>query len=196
MKLPVLPWLVPDHAASGRTLVVQTGSPQLLTRALDKLRQSSPETQFTVLLQKNMRAHVQLREGVEYLDNQGPKPGFVKMLRDRRYDRIYVLFSNEPGYWKLKVLPFLLGPRVIYALNENLDSFAIDLRRTDTLAAHLRWRLESSVTFAGASELAGLWGAAKAVAYPAVLAYLAAYERASSLRAGSAAASWKTENRP
>src|SRR5205807_2595676 len=118
-------------------------------------------------------------------DNQGPQPGFVNLLRQRNFDRVYVLYANHPGYWKLKLLPFALGAGAIFAINENLDWFPVDLRHTQALAAHLRWRMESSVTLSGQVQLSGLWSAVKAVAYPAVLAYRAGYEQFKSRRSAS-----------
>jgi hypothetical protein len=196
VNLPFLQWLLPKEAPGDRALVVQTGSPHLFARVLDRLCESYPDSTFTGLLQKNMRGKVPERDDVDYIDNQGPKPAFVKMLRERSFDRIYVLYSNEPGYWKLKLVPFLLGPRAIYVVNENLDWFPIDLRRSETIAAHLRWRMESSITFSGDVEFGSVMSAAKAVAYPAVLAYLAAYERSRSRTLGEAATTWKQQNRP
>lgn len=196
MKLPFLRWLLPNGAAATRFLIVQTGSAPLLVRLVDLLRRDHPDAALTVLLQRNMRPAVSLRDGVEYLDNQGPRPAFIKLLRERRFGRAYALYSNEPGYWKLKVLPLLVGASEIYAVNENLDWFPMDLRHTDALAAHMRWRMESSVTFAGDVELAGVWSAAKAAAYPAVLAYLTGYEWLRTRMAGEAGGSWKQENRP
>jgi len=196
VKLPFLPWLLPSGATEDRILVVQTGSPALLTRLVDSLRGNSPEASLTVLLQRDMRKLVPEREDIEYIDNQGPKPSFIKMLGERRFDRAYVLYSNEPGYWKLKLLPFLIGVGEVRVVNENLDWFPLDLRHTDSLAAHLRWRLESSVTFAGDMNLGAVWNAARAVAYPAVLAYLAGYEWLQTRRAGPEASAWKDENKP
>lgn len=179
MILPFPRFLSPLPSADppARVLLVQSGSPQLLLRAVDGLRTQLPDSQLTVLLQRDMRGLVQERPDVEYLDNQGPKPAFVSSLRARRFSAAYVLFSNEPGFWKLKLLPFAIGAGAVFALNENLDSFPVDLKHGEQLARHLRWRLESSVTFSGDGHSKGLEALLKAAAYPAALAWLFAYER-------------------
>jgi len=191
-------WSNADPETWRSALVVQTGGPGLLTRTVDHLQAKYPAMNLTVLLQRNMREKVPPRPGVEYLDNEGPRPDFVRRLRAHQFDVVFVLYTNEAGYWKLKFLPFLVDAGTVIGINENLDWFPVNLRYADALAAHLRWRMESSVTFSpgGVPGIAGAF--AKAALYPAVLAYLLAFERVSNRRArrnGSAPA-WKDENRP
>jgi hypothetical protein len=200
VNLPFLKFLLPsvDLAAADRVLLVQSGNPKLLTRVLDSLATQFPRCSFTVLLQRAMTDLVPVREGVEYLENQGPRPSFIRSLRERKFERVFVMYANEPGFWKLKVLPFVVGAGAIFAVNENLDWFPVDLRHTEELAAHLRWRLESSVTFAADIRSGVIEAAAKTAVYPALLAYLFGFERYRNYRIdkGGAAAGWKGENRP
>jgi len=191
-------WSNADPETWRSALVVQTGGPGLLTRAVGDLAAKYPAMNLTVLLQRNMRERVPARPGVEYIDNEGPKPDFVRRLRAREFDVAFVLYTNDAGYWKLKLLPFLIDAGTVIAIKENLDWFPLNLRNTDALAAHLRWRMESSVTFSpgGVRRIPG--ALAKAAFYPAVLAYLLAFERARNLRAriNGSAPTWKDENRP
>lgn len=187
MRIPLVPWLLGQNVdAPGRILLVQTGSTHLLSRALQVLRKRYPRSAITVLVQKGMRDTLVELDGVQYVDNQGPKPAFIKRLRAQQFDSVFMLYTNEGGFWKLKVLPFALGAKAVYAFNENLDWMKVDLRHLDALSVHLRWRLEGSVKFSGFPDSSLLVEVAKVVGYPAVLAYLVAYERVSSKAAGEA----------
>jgi len=195
VKFPkLLSWLGGGKARNGGVLVVQSGSPELLIRVVDSLLERVPERPFTVLLQRAMEGRVPQRAGVEYIANEGPAPDFIRRLRAAGYRKVFVLYSNEPGYWKLKLLPFLLGGE-IHAVNENLDWLPLDLAHADLLAQHLRWRLETD--FAADRRSLPLELPVRVTAYPALLAYMAAYERIHDLtfrlRGGPR---WKRENRP
>ncbi|TMA24000.1 MAG: hypothetical protein E6J88_11820 [Deltaproteobacteria bacterium] len=179
-------------------LLVQTAAPERLARAIDKVRETHPRLRLSVLLQRAMAARVPARPDVEYIENEGPKPGFIRRLRARRFGTVFVLYTNDPGFWKLKVLPFLLGAARILAINENLDWFPVSLAKPRSLARHVFWRL-------GTSTAGGTGGIAQAVemlvrraAYPGLLAWLLAFERTQTHRARwrGSPPSWKRENRP
>jgi hypothetical protein len=179
---------------SGTALLVQTAGPEQLALAVDRVRERFPGTRLTVLLQRKMGGLIPPRPEVEYVENEGPRPGFVRRLRTRKFDTVFVLYTNEPGYWKLKLLPFVMGARSIFAINENLDWFPVSLRHGSTLARHLRWRLGHP----GGGLASDLERLGRAAAYPAVLGWLLAYERVQGLRARMRGAppTWKRENRP
>ena len=191
MKLPMPSFLSPVMA-SRKVLVVQTGSPELLARAVDRVRENEPDFDYTVLLQREMEGKVPLREGVTYLVNEGPKPSFIARLRAENFGRAWVMFTNEPGYWKLKLLPFLLGASEVRVLNENLDWFVLSVQDLSPVAQHLRWRLESSVTRAALPGSGAIASAARAASYPALLLLLGAWEQGRLLRARlRGGADWK-----
>jgi hypothetical protein len=180
-----------DVSSAKTVLVIQTGSPELLTQAVDLIRTQLPRAALTVLLQRNMRDKVPVREGVEYLENTGSKRGLTARLRARRFDVACVLYVNHPGYWKLKLLPFLIGARHVLAVNEHMGWFPINLRDARRLAGHLRWRAGSQARSSRTSvELAK--SAVAAVARPLAIGWLIAYEKLASLRADTA---WKRNHR-
>ncbi len=199
MNLGSLQFLLPKNGGEDGDQVLVIGScatPRVL-RLVDIVREEFPSSRISVLVRRGAQASLPPREGVTYIQNEGPKPEFLKRLQAERFDRAFVLLVNEPGYWKLKALSVAVGAGALYGVNENLDWFPLDLRNPVHLASHLRWRMESSITFAGDRQSALLAGLVKAVAYPATLAYLFAYERTTNLKAAARGAlSWKRENRP
>src|SRR5438270_3920363 len=92
-----------DVSGTRTVLVVQSGAPELLGQAVDMLRGALPPVQMTVLLQRNMRGSVMVRDDIEYLDNEGSKHALISTLRSRRFDAAFVLYTNNPGFWKLKL---------------------------------------------------------------------------------------------
>lgn len=179
-----------DLSAAKKVLVIQTGSPELLTRAVDLVCTTLPCASVTVLLQRNMADEVPVRDGVEYLENVGSKRALTRRLRDRRFDAAFVLYVNHTGFWKLKLLPFAVGARNVVAINESMGWFPVGLRHAGTLARHMAWRLGGRAGEGAFMDLAE--GMLRAAALPAVIAGLIVYEKLASLRASTA---WKRENR-
>lgn len=179
------------RAASG--LLIQTGSSALLNRAIRMIKERCPGIELTVLRQRGMAEQVVHESGVTYLDNDAAKLDLVKQLRSRRFDVVFVLYSNEGGFWKLKLLPFLVGASSILAYNENLDSFPVSLKTVDQVLKHLRWRLESSMTRAPGSPRVFRSDLARFLLYPGVMVYLVGYERLANAarRTSGRADSWK-----
>lgn len=186
---------VPPGPPDGpRALLIQSGSPLVMARALPALRERLPDFRFSVLLRRDAVGRVPVGEGVEVLVVDGPKARLVRELRARRFERTFVLLANDPGYWKLKLLPLLLGLRGAEAVNENLGCFQLGWRNLGALVRHLRWRLESPATFAGEAQPWALAVLAKLVLYPLTLAWLLVHERvrilSARLRGG---ANWKRD---
>ena len=181
-----------------RGLLVQTGSPDLLAKAIDVVRARLPKLELTVLRQRGVGERLPVRADVQYLDNEGPKLQMIRTLRESNFDVVFVLFSNESGFWKLKLLPYLLAADGVLAINEHLGWFPLTIQRGKELAKHLRWRLESSVTVAPGGVAPLVAGIGKAMTYPAILTYLVGYERLRNLRLGAdkKELSWKTPARP
>jgi hypothetical protein len=195
-----LPFLQPEENldALRSALIVQSGGPALLAGAVEQVRRNHPHLRLTVLLQRGHSERVSALPDVEYIENEGPKPAFVRRLRARRFDVVFVLYTNEPGYWKLKLLPFLVGAPRLVGFDESLASFPVSLRTSRLLARRILQRLADSRVIAPENLPTGLELVARIVLYPAALAWLLAFERAQGLKArlrGSAPA-WKRENRP
>jgi len=180
-----------------RALLIQSGSPLVVARALPALRARLPDLHFSMLVRRDAVGRVPAGDGVDVLVVDGPKTKLVRDLRARRFSRAFVLFANDRGYWKLKLLPFLLGVPSVEAINENLGCFPLGWRHLGALARHLRWRMESSVTFAGEAQPWAVTMVAKLALYPLTLAYLLVHERvrhlAMRLRGGR---NWKREGGP
>jgi hypothetical protein len=196
VNLGPLQFLKPRRAETDgdRVLVVQSGSPAVAVKLVEALRARGPRSEIALLVRRGAEAALPPLPGVELIPNEGPRPAFVRRLQAARYDRAYVLVTGEPEPWKLKVLPLAIGAGAVYAVNENLDWFELSPRGLNALAHHLRWRFESSLTHAGprGSRLASR--IASAAAYPAVLAYLLAFERLRSAGARRRGArEWKAE---
>jgi hypothetical protein len=172
-----------DLTSARKLLIVQSGSHDLLPAAITLVQKTYPEAALSVLLRRGIdELPPALREldGIEYLENLGSKAEQVRNLRARGFDGVFVLYSNHPGYWKLKLLPFALGVGTVIGINEHLGSFPINLRHSKLLRDHLRWRLGSTSGSAPADLLEDL---ARTAAAPAKLGYLFAYERIAELRA-------------
>jgi hypothetical protein len=188
---PVRFLLADGNVSAAKTvLVVQTGAPDLLIKAVDVVRTTLPAASITVLLQRNMADKVPARLGIEYLENLGSKRALTQRLRDRRFDVAFVLYVNQPGFWKLKLLPFFIGARHVLAINEHMGWFPLSLRHAGALARHMSWRMSRHEGEGASMALAERL--VRAVAKPAVIAWLIAYEKLASLRANT---SWKRENR-
>ncbi|MDP8256351.1 MAG: hypothetical protein P9M14_11430 [Candidatus Alcyoniella australis] len=95
----------------GRVLIVQTCNPNLLEYVIVDARKRWPGADLSVLLQRGMREHVRLPQGVRGLDNPAGGHGqFARELRSERFDLIAFSGVRDPGYWKLRLLPFYLNP--------------------------------------------------------------------------------------
>jgi len=177
--------LPPKEGGARRLLLIQSGSRPLLERALRGLRQRDPDGRMTVLLQRGEAPlppallNPAGKARVEVLDNPGPSPAFLRGLRKRNFDRVYVLWTGEPGYWKLKLLPAALWPARTFAIDDQLRLFPLDASGWPAVAQHLRVRLEGPLQLG--DQVARLWRRSlEAAALPATLALLASRRLASS----------------
>jgi len=165
-----------DVSRARTGLLIQTGSADLLAKAIDQLRSVLPEMALTVLRQREMDDRLRTRADVRYLDNLGSKVELLRSLRSSHFDVVFALYSNEGGFWKLKLLPYFVAPKAVIFFDEDLRWFPVTVRQSRGLAEHVRKRLESWVTSA-AGGVAPLWaGVVKAITYPGMLAYLMLYE--------------------
>jgi hypothetical protein len=184
-----------DLGGARHVLVVQTGSPEVLSQAVEMLRGALPGVRMTVLLQRDMRARMRLLDGIEYLENDA-KLSLVRDLAARRFDAAFVLYVDHPGYWKLKLLPFLIGVPRVYAVNEHMGWFPVAPRNPKPLLRHLAWRAGAERTGVEAAvDIAR--AVARSAATPAIAAWLYAYERIASARAAlGGGVRWKGDPPP
>jgi len=167
-----------------RILVVQSGPPDLLTQAVDAVRAAHPEAELTVLLQREKSEDVPRRAGVEYLLNESGKRAMIDQLRSRGFEAAYALYTRDPDYWKLELLPFLVRAGRTYAIDENLGCFSTRPRDNIALLRHL------GAGFGGSPlPLEVMKAVFRALAFPAKIAWLAGFELWTNLRCGGAR--WK-----
>jgi hypothetical protein len=55
-----------------------------------------------------------------------------------------VIFAGGTDHWKLKMLAFAAGGRVLTAFNENGDFFDWNRSNLDAVRQHLKWRLRAA----------------------------------------------------
>jgi hypothetical protein len=183
-----------DLTSARKLLIVQSGSPGLLGEAVTLARRISPAAELSVLLRRRIgELPVELRSlpGVEYIENAGSRFDQVRNLRARGFDGVLVLYSNHPGFWKLKLLPFALGTRVVLGMNEHSGVFPVNLRSANRVGGHLLWRLRS-----GSAAGDPLDDIADMAATPLKLGYLLAYERVATFKARlrGAGGAWKRKS--
>jgi|GEM_PF-1737831 len=171
-----------DLTSARKLLLIQSGPPELLAALIEMVQKTFPSAEICALLQRGIvdaPPYLLDLPRVEFVENLGSKAGLVKRLLARAFDGVLVLYSNHPGYWKLKLLPYALGARTVLGVNENLGCFPISLPEIDRLSGHLLWRLQGASSITAPVPLGEL---ARAVAAPLVLGYLFAHERTVHLR--------------
>ncbi len=136
-----LTFLRPFHLAQARSiLLVQSGPIDLALQVADRVRAMLPECDLDAVVREDDR-DVAASAGftrvvpVRWED----RVDVVRALRRRRYDTVIVLLSHR-GSDYLRILPYLLRTRSIWAFNDNLDSFALHVTRVATLGLHVSGR--------------------------------------------------------
>lgn len=123
-----------------RILIVQTCNPNLLDHVTKDVLKEFSHAQVEVLLQRNMREWITFHEGISYFDNpEGDRKELIGKLKEARYDLVVIIVSGEPGYWKLKLLPWVIDPRAVRVYNRlaqwsGLDFFSLGRFLADILA--------------------------------------------------------------
>jgi hypothetical protein len=104
----LFPKTLPDNP---RILLIQTGNPNLTDVILDGLSERYGENAITFFSQRNMSGYLKPRDGIERIENPASNRwNLIAELRRRRFDLIGIVDSGERGFWKLKLLPFVLDP--------------------------------------------------------------------------------------
>lgn len=129
--------VVPKWVDSAETLIVQTAPPERIGAVLQRLKEIKPlgNTRFSLLVREDRVAELNdpaLVSRVVTYPVDLRVADYWKMLREvraRRYDSAVVSFTGEPGYTRLKWLPFLSGIRHKLIFNRNNDCFFFTFRR-------------------------------------------------------------------
>ena len=114
-------WHRAEPDSMRNVLLVQTCNPDLLAHVAAEARRRFPRARLTALLQKGMRPYLPAELPVdETIDNpSGGKRELLRRLRAGRFEAICLIESGEPGFWKLKLLPWILGPRAVLVYDRN-----------------------------------------------------------------------------
>jgi len=105
-----------DPASVRSVLVVQTCNPDLLRHVVADVKNRFAKAKVTVLIQRGMMPYLPPMPADEIQENPATgKRELLRRLRARRFDAACVTWSGEHGFWKLKLLPFALGVRAIWA---------------------------------------------------------------------------------
>jgi hypothetical protein len=117
-------------------LLVQTCNPDLFAHVIRDARRRFPHARLTVLRQRGMAAHLSPDLPVdEWLDNPSAgRAAFARRLRRRGFDSACYVESGEPGFWKLKLLPWFGAPSAVFVYDRNAEATALN---PATLAARL-----------------------------------------------------------
>ena len=149
-------------------LLIQSGPKELALAAQERLRQARPSARLTILVQRD-EDFWPAEADVELLRNPGPSPAFLRLLRARRFDEVYVLWTGAGDHWKLKLLPLALAPCSAFAIDERLELLPLSPGALPGLARHFRERLDDPPRLR--AEVARAWKTGlDALALPALLA--------------------------
>jgi len=124
----------------GSILIVQTCNPNLLEYVVKDVKERHPDMKPTLFLQPQMKDYMspETLQGCEVIVNpKSKRRRVIRELRKHGYKRVAFVLSGEPGYWKLKLLPFLLFPARPLAYDRHARP--ISLKPTGVA----RWLVES-----------------------------------------------------
>ncbi|HPQ70673.1 MAG TPA: hypothetical protein PKW95_16225 [bacterium] len=108
-------WRRPAAERMRTVLIVQTCNADLLGHVVAEARQRFARAKITVLVQKGMEPYLPELAADERLINPvAGQAALVRQLRARRFDAVCIVEGGERGFWKLKLLPFLLRPQGVW----------------------------------------------------------------------------------
>lgn len=88
--------------------------------ALKELMDKFGARSVTFLVQRNMRPFLDIPENITSIDNADKdRISFARSLKRNRYDGVCIVQSGEPGFWKLKLLPLYLMPKIFFAYDRH-----------------------------------------------------------------------------
>ena len=124
--------VVPDDVRS--VLTVQTCNADLLGHVVADAQRRFPHASHTVLFQRGMQPYLPQMAGVELIENlEGGRQELLRGLRARAFEAVCVVASGEKGFWKLKLLPFVLNPGSIWAYDRLAEPKLLTLQGLGTL---------------------------------------------------------------
>ena len=129
------------HDRVRRVLVLQTANPPSFNKILCAVRRRFEGAEIEMAIHAETEKTLPRDHGCRMLFiNRKNKSECVKELKSRGYDTVVVQFCAERGFWKLKLLPFLLGARQVLAYNESADAYALNRRHARIIFLHVKWR--------------------------------------------------------
>ena len=130
------------HERVRRVLVVQTANAPVFNKIFCGVRRRFQTAAIELAIHPEMEKALPADHGCTLLHiDRKNKLQFVRKLKSRRYDTVVVGFCGERGFWKLKILPFLLGAQQVLVYNENAGAFAFNRYHLGAMRRHLKWRM-------------------------------------------------------
>jgi hypothetical protein len=135
----------PGQLPYEKILLIQSAEPRYLLRTLDRLKEQPlfHNPRYTLFCRgkqetlSQFKEHPMLSRIIPHSEMTDAL-SHIRELRLERFDAVVAFFTGDPGYWKIKYLPFLLGARHKVIYNENGDCFFFSWK---AWVAHLSYRI-------------------------------------------------------
>jgi hypothetical protein len=124
--------------------LLASASVDLIRVAVAQIRRHFPDAKWVVYLRDSVRSELEPElAGFELRSDRtrGRLISFARTLRGERFDQVFVIFGGGTDHWKLKMLAFVAGGRVLTTFNENGDFFEWNRKNHVAIRQHLKWRL-------------------------------------------------------
>jgi hypothetical protein len=123
-------------------LVVQTVNSPIFEKILRVVLRRFEDAEIELAIRPEMEKRLPKNHDCRlWLIDRDKRAEFIGELKSRYFDTVVVGWCAQRGFWKLKLLPFLLGPRRVLVYNENADSFFLNRRHLRAICHHLKWRI-------------------------------------------------------
>lgn len=134
------------HENVRRVLLVQTANPPAFNGILCAVRRRFHEAEIILAIHPETEKTLPRDHGCRicFINRKG-KRECVRELRSLQCDTVIACFCAERGFWKLKLLPFLLGPRQFLIYNENADAYPLNRQHFHILCKHIKWRARNVI---------------------------------------------------
>jgi hypothetical protein len=137
-----------DPAEVRSALVIQTCNHDLFGHVVADARRRFTSARIGVVIQRGMSLYLPPLPVDETWENlRDERSELVGILRKRRFDVVCIVGSGERGFWKLKLLPLLLGAKSVWLYDRHARPKPLSLAQLGDLARGLfggfSYRLDS-----------------------------------------------------
>jgi len=156
-----------------RVLLIQTADTDSFLHLADTIRGRFRNADIDIGVLPRAEAQVPENLGCHVIAmGDGVTADLVRQLRKQRYDTAVVGMCGESGFWRQKILGFLVGARQVLFYNENGDGFPCNLFHLGAMHRHFWWRRMSDTRAPSASRRSYVLGFAHRVFSIPVVAWL------------------------